>query len=125
MASVDVQLAPTATAVASPFATAKTGEAPRQQRQTHDVDTVLHFFKDNEDGTPPAPAYVERPETYDRPAATHAVRITDVAGDEARYTLDGAGFQFVEHTAEEKDFVDDERIREIYYPETEQLLKDV
>ena len=41
-----------------------------------------------------------------------------------RYTLDSHGFQIYPHTSKEKDFVDDEKIKAEYYPETEQLLKD-
>lgn len=90
-----------------------------------DVDTVLNYFKPNEDGSPPQPTYVDRPETYERPADTHPVRITDISGSEAEYTLDKQGFQVVHHTAQEKDFTDDAHIKAVYYPETEQLLKDV
>ncbi|KAI4864402.1 amino acid permease-domain-containing protein [Hypoxylon rubiginosum] len=66
-----------------------------------------------------------RPETYERPVSAHPVHITDVTGNEAKYTLDGNGFQYHHHVAEEKDFVDDAHIKAVYYPETEQLLKDV
>ncbi len=34
-------------------------------------------------------------------------------------------FQFHRHTATEKEFADDDQIKASYYPETEQLLKDV
>ncbi|KAL7951708.1 hypothetical protein V8C42DRAFT_304954 [Trichoderma barbatum] len=92
----------------------------------HDVNTTLNFFKDNEDGSPPEPTIVGKPETYyKRPIASHDVTITDIAGDEDRYTLDKSGFQIHRHTSVEKDFVDDEQIKAFYYPETEQLLKDV
>ncbi|PNP60305.1 hypothetical protein THARTR1_00329 [Trichoderma harzianum] len=76
----------------------------------HDVNTILNFFKDNEDGSPPEPTYVT---------------IRDVAGEEDKYTLDKNGFQFHRHTSIEKDFLDDDQIKAQYYSETEQLLKDV
>ncbi|OTA97592.1 hypothetical protein M434DRAFT_18984 [Hypoxylon sp. CO27-5] len=66
-----------------------------------------------------------RPETYERPVVSHPVHITDVRGREAEFTLDGNGFQYVPHVAQEKDFLDEEHIKAVYYPETEQLLKDV
>ncbi|KAF2682293.1 hypothetical protein K458DRAFT_444352 [Lentithecium fluviatile CBS 122367] len=62
--------------------------------------------------------------TYDRPFEVHAATVRDVRGKESEYTLDGNGFQFYKHTSEEKEFVDDEKIREVYYPETEALLKE-
>jgi hypothetical protein len=92
---------------------------------SHDVDTTLNYFKPNEDGSPPHPTYVDRPETYDRPVESHPVRITDISGRESDYTLDKNGFQVHTQTAREKDFLDDDHIKSVYYPETEQLLKDV
>ncbi|KAL7799255.1 hypothetical protein V8C37DRAFT_367186 [Trichoderma ceciliae] len=92
----------------------------------HDVDTILNYFKDNEDGSPPAPSYANKPETFqNRPIASHKVTIRDVAGEEDKYTLDKSGFQIHRHTSTEKDFADDEQIKASYYAETEQLLKDV
>ncbi|KAJ5750732.1 hypothetical protein N7533_007760 [Penicillium manginii] len=90
----------------------------------HHVQTTLNFFKANEDGSPPAPAYVGKPETYDRPSEPLATTVHDISGHELDYTLDGQGFQLYYHESAEKDFVDDEKIKREYYPETEQLLKD-
>ncbi|KAI1110670.1 hypothetical protein F5Y14DRAFT_343249 [Nemania sp. NC0429] len=89
-----------------------------------EVEAVLNFFQDNEDGSPPEPTYVGRPETYERPVQSHRVKITNIAGREAEFTLDKQGFQIYPHVAQEKDFNDDEHIKAVYYPETEQLLKD-
>jgi hypothetical protein len=89
-----------------------------------DVNTVLHYFKPNEDGSPPHPTYTDRPETYERETLLHPVTVHDVRGREKDYTLDGNGFQYHRHTANEKDFLDDDKIKSGYYAETEQLLKD-
>lgn len=91
----------------------------------HDVITVLNYHKENEDGSPPHPTYVDRPETYDRPFESHSATVRDVNGHQDDYSLDGNGFQFHRHTVNEKDFLDDEQIKQGYYRETEQLLKDV
>jgi hypothetical protein len=53
------------------------------------------------------------------------VTVRDVRGREKDFTLDENGFQLHRHTASEKDFLDDEKIKAGYYAETEQLLKDV
>jgi hypothetical protein len=90
-----------------------------------DVHTVLHYYKPNEDGSPPHPTYVDRPETYERPFEVHPVTVQDVRGRELEYTLDRSGFQLHSHTTNEKDFIDDEQIKSGYYTETEKLLKDV
>ncbi|KAJ0413458.1 amino acid permease-domain-containing protein [Aspergillus carlsbadensis] len=58
------------------------------------------------------------------PIETIPVTIHDISGHELEYTLDGNGFQYYYHESVEKEFVDDEEIKRVYYPETEQLLKD-
>lgn len=65
-----------------------------------------------------------RPETYFRPTFPLKVTVTDITGNEPNYTLDSHGFQLYHHTSKEKDFLDDDKIKAEYYPETEQLLKD-
>jgi len=50
--------------------------------------------------------------------------VHDISGNEDKYTLDSHGFQIYKHASHEKDFLDDEKIKAEYYPETEQLLKD-
>lgn len=90
----------------------------------HHVQTTLNFLKENEDGSPPSPNYVNDPGSYDKPVATIPATIHDVSGHELDYTLDSHGFQFYYHESTEKGFLDEEKIRQEYYPETEQLLKD-
>ena len=90
----------------------------------HNVRTLLNYYKDPEDGSEPAPSYVGQPQTYDRPVEPAEVTVTDISGREKEFTLDTHGFQVYGHASREKDFVDEEKIRREYYPETEQLLKD-
>lgn len=52
------------------------------------------------------------------------VEVTDISGNEAKYTLDSHGFQIVRHKSKEVEFLDEDQIKNSYYPETEQLLKD-
>ncbi|KHN97572.1 uncharacterized protein MAM_04587 [Metarhizium album ARSEF 1941] len=99
-------------------------EAPVPE-SPHHVHTTLTFVKPNEDGSPQAPIYIGRPESYERPEVNMPVTIHDVSGHELDYTLDSHGFQFHHHESKLKDFLDDKEIRQVYYPETEQLLKDV
>ncbi|KXT03335.1 hypothetical protein AC578_3954 [Pseudocercospora eumusae] len=93
--------------------------------EKHDVHTTLNFHKDNEDGSPPKPTYVGKPETYERPHTTENVIIHDVTGDEDKYTLDSHGFQFIRSVSIEKDFLDEDQIKDQYYKEVDQLLKAV
>ena len=108
MATAAVQL-PQSTPTYSPQileqSTSKTSAKPQ------DVHTTLNYYKPNEDGSPPHPTYVDRPETYNRPFETHPSVVHDVTGRENEYTLDGNGFQFHTHTSVEKDFLDEEQIK--------------
>ena len=97
--------------------------APKS-KEVHDVPTKLNYYKDPGDGSEPAPAYVGRPETYDRPYEPFDVVVEDIRGREDQFTLDKNGFQIYRHESKEKDFADDDQIKSVYYPETEQLLKD-
>lgn len=90
----------------------------------HNVQTRLNYYKDPGDGSEPAPNYVGRPETYERPHESLDVTVNDIRGEVDKYTLEKNGFQIYPHVSAEKDFLDDDKIRAEYYPETEQLLKD-
>ncbi|QSZ31932.1 hypothetical protein DSL72_001501 [Monilinia vaccinii-corymbosi] len=89
----------------------------------HDIQTVLNYYLDPEDGSPPKPTYMNKPNTYERPVHPVNVTVHDIRGSEDQYTLDTTGFQVVNHASQEKDFEDEERIKSIYYKETEELLK--
>lgn len=91
----------------------------------HDVPTSLNYY---------APIGTEAPFQYvrDPPEGTpkhniglepHPAVIHDVRGKEDTVGLDKTGFQFVKHVSEEKEFLDEERIKTVYYKEVEELLK--
>ena len=98
--------------------------ASESHPKCHDVQTTLYYYKDPGDGSPPAPSYIGKPETYERPSEATNVVVSDIRGSEANYDLDRNGFQFYKHASVEKAFGDDEHIKQVYYPETEQLLRD-
>lgn len=110
----------------APTYTPQTVQSIKESRDSgpQDVQTVLNYHKPNEDGSPPHPTYVDRPKTYDRPFESHPTTVKDVRGRENEYSLDSNGFQFYRHPSVEKGFVDDEQIKDQYYKEVEQLLKD-
>ncbi|TVY22580.1 Gibberellin cluster GA4 desaturase [Lachnellula hyalina] len=87
------------------------------------VTATFNYFKPNEDGSPPAPAYVGRPETYERPSDPHTVTVHDIRGSEDEYSLDKTGFGIFKHESTEKDFTDEEKIKDVYYKEVEGILK--
>ena len=93
------------------------------QSKPRDITAVFNYYKDPADGSPPAPNYVDKPSSYVREPLSQTLTVHDVRGSEDQYTLDTKGFQFVKHKSVEKDFVDDEKIKRVYYPEVEELLK--
>lgn len=99
------------------------GQAIPKGREARDVVAEFNYYKDPGDGSPPAPSYVGKPETYERPVETRTMVVHDIRGEEDRYTLDTTGFEIYKHVSQETAFEDDEEIKKIYYPEVEELLK--
>lgn len=104
--------------------------ATQTQTQTATKDTVLaelNFYN-------AASLDGEKPHNYmyehDGPQrnygdVTHIVPINDIRGHESDFTLDKNGFQIVKSTTSEKEFRDDDKIKDGYYKEIEELLKKV
>lgn len=84
----------------------------------------FNYYLAAADGSPPKPTYVDKPETFYRPADTRVLPVRDIRGDEESYTLDTNGFQVVKHVSAERDFLDEEQIKRVYYPEVESILKE-
>ena len=121
MASVEVHLP---TGHASSMRTQQPSVVVASTDKSHHVQTTLNFLKEKADGSHLAPNYVGNPQTYERPTEAVPVTVHDISGHELEYTLDSHGFQIYHHTSRERDFLDDEKVKREYYPETEQLLKD-
>ena len=88
-----------------------------------DVLAEFNYYKDPGDGSLPAPTYVGKPETYERPAEARTMVVHDIRGEEDKYTLDKTGFQVYRHVSRETAFEDEEEIKKVYYPEIEDILK--
>jgi hypothetical protein len=101
----------------------KTQIASVKNFKPRQVNTTLNYYKDPGDGSEPHPSYVGRPETYERPSEKLNVTIHDIRTQD-QYSLDRNGFQVYHHTSVEKEFLNEEQIKALYYPETERLLKD-
>ncbi|MEH2058007.1 MAG: CmcJ/NvfI family oxidoreductase [Nostoc sp.] len=72
--------------------------------------------------------------TYEPPAGiprtngtyqTHKLPIYNARSISKNISLDREGFAFTEHHSNVRDFYDEDEIRRVYYPEAEQLLKQV
>ena len=96
------------------------------QIDKHHVATTLNYWADPGDGCPPTPIFIGKGRvTNERPHRAHNFVVSDVSGDEDKYSLDSHGFQYCRHESREKYFTDEQAIRTGYYEECEQLLKDV
>ena len=93
----------------------------------HDVPTSLNYYTPI--GTEEPYQYVLAPPEGKEPnnlgVEPHDVTVHDARGREAEFSLDKNGFQFVKYPSAEKEFDSDERIKEVYYPEVEKILKEV
>ncbi|KAI3547167.1 hypothetical protein CSPX01_03999 [Colletotrichum filicis] len=127
MAAVEVRKVLFSAGLSSPQRTQRHGanDLRESNQRRKGVEATLNYHKDNEDGSPPHPTYVDRPETYDRPFESHSVTISDLTGDEEEFSLDINGFQIHHSWSTEKQFQDDDQIRSSYYAEVEELLKAV
>ncbi|KLO08363.1 methyltransferase [Schizopora paradoxa] len=93
----------------------------------HDVHTTLNYYTPLGDDSEPPFTYMLAPPPgrpkHNIGAEPHPAVIHDVRGKEDTVSLDKTGFQFLKHVSVEKDFLDKERIKTVYYKEVEELLK--
>jgi hypothetical protein len=90
------------------------------------VQTTLNYWDDPGDGSKPTPIYIGKGRiTNERPHLAHDVVVTDVSGDETKYTLDSHGFQYCPHKSIEQDYLDEHQIQNVYYEECRKLIKDI
>lgn len=93
----------------------------------HHVTTKLQYWDDPGDGSKPTPIYIGQGRISNkRPHKSHTFVISDVTGEEEDYTLDSHGFQYcLQQPSSESSFLEDEQIREVYYPECRELVRSV
>ena len=94
----------------------------------HDVSTTLNYYKPLGDPSEEAYRYIYLTPPVGRLEHNlgedpHPVVVHDARGREAEFSLDVHGFQFLAHESAETEFVDEERIKGVYYKEAEELLK--
>lgn len=94
-----------------------------------DVEVTLNYFRPPEDGSKPYNYVEKQPEgqpqrnfgDFDVQAIAH-----DIRGKESEYSLDKDAFIVISGVPEsaEKNFIDDDSIKQKYYPEVEKLILD-
>ena len=92
-----------------------------------DVHTTIHYYTPSPDGQPPEVIIQADGKSIDKcqPKDPRSVIIRDVRGREADFTLDQHGFQIRRLRSGETAFDDEERIKAVYYPEIEALLRGI
>jgi hypothetical protein len=99
------------------------GSGPKEK---HNVVTTLNYWDDPGDGSSPAPIFIGRGRVSNkRPHRAHGFEVMDITGEEDKYSLDTHGFQYCRHKSSEKEFIDEEAIRSVYYEECRDLLKGI
>lgn len=95
----------------------------------NDVETTLNYAVPFDDQplykyifSPPEGLPRKNFEFKAYPVTVHDARGTEM---EQKADLDVHGFQFVKHKSLETEFLDEERIKEVYFKEAEQLLLSV
>ncbi len=96
----------------------------------HDVSTTLNYHAPLRDPSEEAYRYIYLTPPMGKPEHNlgedqRPVVVHDARGREGEFSLDKNGFQFVQHASAEAEFVDEERIKGVYYKEAEELLKSV
>jgi DUF4097 and DUF4098 domain-containing protein YvlB len=96
---------------------------------TATVSTTLNY------GIPPADGARAKTTQFTNPATgkpdmnfeykAYQVQIENVRGKEDTVSLDTTGFQFYNRPSKLKSLTNEEEIRSIYYPETENLIKEL
>lgn len=92
------------------------------------VTSTLNFFKDPEDGSKPW-NYVEAPPAG-QPQRNYGITeaeltLNDIRNHESGYYLDKDAFEGIKTSpSKETEFTDDEHIKQVYYPEVQQLILD-
>ncbi|OBR03160.1 Catalyzes late reaction in the cephamycin biosynthetic pathway [Colletotrichum higginsianum IMI 349063] len=86
------------------------------------VRTTINYYRDPGDGTEHAPSIAGKRSTFNQPSIDLNTTITDITGSEHKYTLDSHGFQLCSHVSQEKTFDSEERIKQVYYTEVQQLV---
>ncbi len=93
------------------------------------VATKLVYTRPPSDGARAFQTINANPETGKRDQniehAKHDMEVENVRGREDSYTLDTAGFQFYTRPTDFKDFRDNKRVQEEYYPEAVALIKEL
>ncbi|KAL8735809.1 MAG: hypothetical protein Q9166_000673 [cf. Caloplaca sp. 2 TL-2023] len=92
-----------------------------------DFQTTLQYVKVSEDGKALGPSTWGKTDYEEDREQLVPVTIHDARGRQRDFNLDKNGFQLVKHVTafKKEDYTSEENIKNAYYPEVEQMVKDV
>ncbi|KAI4198761.1 MAG: hypothetical protein LQ350_005084 [Teloschistes chrysophthalmus] len=95
--------------------------------KARNFQTQLQYVKVSDDGKALGPSTWGRTDYEEDREQLVPVTIHDARGQQEQFSLDRNGFQLIKHkTVMQKDhYTSDENIKNIYYPEVEQMVKEV
>ncbi|KIW94547.1 uncharacterized protein Z519_04523 [Cladophialophora bantiana CBS 173.52] len=91
---------------------------------THVVQSTLNYYLDPSKGGVKE-FYPSTAGAFRRKHDPHPIQIADIGGFEEEFNLDKQGFAILQHETEEKQFTDDEEVKERLFSEITELLKRV
>ena len=89
------------------------------------IDTDVSYFLSPENGGGPTTYLIGTVGARRRKFDPHAVKITNIRGKEEFFSLDTHGFELAHYPAKEREFANDEKIREGYYREIEHMMREL
>jgi hypothetical protein len=95
-----------------------------RETPTHVVNTTLNYYLEPSQGGSTS-FYPGTAGNYRRKFNEQAVQVTDLRGSENNFRLDKQGFQVRRHICTEKDFADEDVVKDVVYKEISELLKKV
>jgi hypothetical protein len=84
--------------------------------------TTLFYYLEPKDGgiiqTYPGTAFEKR-----RKHVPHDATIQDMRSIKEDFNVNNAGFEMIDHHSNVKDFANEEEVKQVYYPEVQEIIK--
>lgn len=90
---------------------------------SHDVETILNYHLDSGNGGEQV-FYPGTAGNYRRQFDARAIQVKDIRGHEEDFCLDQQGFQILRHESKEKEFADEDEVKDVIYEEVIEMLKE-
>ena len=93
-----------------------------REAPTRAVDTTLNYYLEPSQGGSSS-FYPGTAGNYRRKFDEQPVQVSNIRGSETDFKLDKQGFELRRHVCNEKEFADEDVVKDVVYKETAELLK--